>query len=271
MLQLNAFELRPVVFENAYRRLNECTRFELLGKGRSGAIAVDCGEPFESSNGWPIVRTTTQYSNPSQLFCSAHYELRDAIRAAFDDPTLQFNNCMVELYEPSYRKMGFHSDQSLDLSPDSFICLFSCYENDSNHPADYRKLVIQEKASGHISERVLSQCSAVLFSISSNQSHLHKIILDSQKAKNRWIGVTFRLSKTFVRELQGEENAVHFMHNARPMRLASSEEMRQMFHLKGQENANQDGPFEFPEALDYTISKSDFLEPVPFPFSEQRT
>lgn len=40
--------------------------------------------------------------------------------------------------------------------------------------------------------------SIIIFSTKTNKHHKHKIILDNMSDDSEWMGVTFRLSKTFV-------------------------------------------------------------------------
>ena len=130
---------------------------------------------------------------------------------------------MIEIYEPSYTKMGFHTDQSQDLEEDSFIVLCSFYEKDLE--TEYRKLVVENKETKETQTILLEHGSAVLFSAQANFRHLHKIILDNQKAKHRWLGVTFRLSKTFVQVTNSGQ--VLLLPKGNPLRLANDVERKQ--------------------------------------------
>lgn len=244
----NDFQKRIVKFNDAFERLLACTKFAEadVAKGRKGAIAVR----LDSEGRVPIVRTTTVYSCGPQTFSETLHALCEAISKAFFP--LKFNNAMVELYDVTYRKMGFHTDQSQDLEAGSFICLFSCYEGNSSNASDFRKLVVQNKASKACFELQLDQCSAILFSTEANFRHVHKIILDSPKAKSRWIGVTLRLSKTFVKDGVLPDGTL--------LRVADAEERKTIFHLKSQENAT-DGEFVYP-SVSFTISPSDLMNPI---------
>jgi len=232
---------------------------ETVAKGRKGATIVN---PL--SDLIPIVRTTTRYVNPVQLFNSAHYQLIESLNNHLKantvclktiNETLQFNNAMVEIYDSGYRKMGFHSDQALDLAENSYICLFSCYENNSNHPNDLRQLKIQNKTTKENSEITLQHNSVVLFSTTTNQQFLHKIVLDSINATNRWLGLTFRLSKTFIKFVA---EIPILQTNQQILRLATDEEKKTFHKCKGCENTQCD--FCYPE-INYTISLSD-LKPI---------
>lgn len=237
---------------DAFARLSTAITFEALGKGRAGAVVVECDR-----GAVPIVRTTTSYALPAQRFCDIHALLCTEIRRAFDDPRLAFNNAMCEVYDEAYCKMGFHSDQGQDLQPGSFIALFSCYSDDEPAEGDLRKLVVQNKATAACRAVTLDPCSVVLFSTESNARHLHKIVLDSaphmRTKKTRWLGVTLRLSKTFVTyDVRGA-----WLQDGRALRLANLEERRRVYALKGQENAT-DAVFVYSD-VDYTISPSDLL------------
>jgi hypothetical protein len=204
------------------------------------------------------MRTTTKYQNPAQSFVSFHYELMQAIQQTFKEKysieNVKFKNALIEIYDDTYRKMGFHTDQSLDLAEESFICLFSCYENASTNPLDTRKLIVQNKATKEISTILLEHNSAVLFSTSSNHAHVHKIILDSNGvAKNKWLGVTLRLSKTFVTFVDG----MPLLPNGNVLRVASASERNEFYRHKSKENA-QDGTYLYLD-IDYTISESDLM------------
>jgi hypothetical protein len=219
---------------------NVCTRAD----GRKGGILVN------NTDLVPIVRTTTIYKEPAQKFLQIHYDIMNKIKEKCK-MDVEFNNAMIEIYNPSYRKMGFHTDQALDLQDNSFICLFSCYENESNN--NWRKLKIKNKITGKNSEVLLENNSAVLFSTSTNKKHLHKIVLESNTAKNRWLGITFRLSKTFVKFIDG---VPHIYPGDKILRVANLNERKEFYKCKGKENAIVE--YVYPE-IDYTISESDIM------------
>ncbi len=177
---------------NKFDDLSKSINLENIIGGRKGAVLVDCKNDLI-----PIVRTTTAYNKPVQRFLPIHCEIIKNIKKTHN---LEFNNALIEIYGSSYRKMGYHSDQSLDLVNDSYICLFSHYNDPST--IGKRKLVIKEKVSGATSEIILDHNSAVLFSVSTNSKWMHKIILDKQ-TDNLWLGITFRLSKTFIKFVDG--------------------------------------------------------------------
>lgn len=240
---------------NLFESLEKSINFENIAKGRKGAVLVNYKNDLV-----PIIRTTTPYNNPVQPFLPIHYDIMDNIRKKFKKNML-FNNAMVEIYDSNYHTMKFHTDQALDLEEKSYICLFSCYENVSNNPLDIRKLQVKNKTTNESFEVSLDNNSAVLFSTSDNHNHLHKIILDqsnqSRKRKtnspNQWLGITFRLSKTFIK-------FVHNIPNIYPtnqiLRLANSEEKKEFYKYKANENSSCQ--YTYPE-INYTISKSDML------------
>ena len=222
---------------NMFDVLSNNINFEDTGKGRKGAVLVN-----DNNDLVPIVRTTTNYNHPVQRFLPIHYDLMDKAKGKAKED-LKFNNAMVEIYDSTYHKMRFHTDQSLDLEENSYICIYSCYENGSNNSSDIRKLIIKNKTTQKLSEILMENNSIVLFSTSTNQEHLHKIILESndkgsETSKNRWLGLTFRLSKTFIKfidqkpYLDFEENKI--------LRIATNSEKGEFLRCKGKENSSTD-------------------------------
>lgn len=144
------FYLKYQLDENDYDifdQLSSSVILESIVNGRVGGNIVDFKD---NSSLIPIVRTTTVYNNPSQQMKPIHYELIDKIKKVTNIKNLEFNNALVEMYDMQYRNMGFHTDQSLDLEDDSYICIFSCYKNGYD-PSSQRKLVIQNKTNNLIS------------------------------------------------------------------------------------------------------------------------
>jgi len=245
----------------SFTSLKESIDFEDVCKGRKGAILVN---PVNESI--PIVRTTTNYATPVQQFTEKHYKLikiiKNVIKASRDENesefTIDFNNAMIEIYDSIYHKMGFHTDQSLDLQDDSYICLFSCYEKPPINP---RKLKIQNKTTKECSEVVLNNNSIAVFSTKTNHHHIHKIVLDNylKEPDNKWLGITFRLSKTFVNFIDGKPHFSGSKSNlaGKELRIASHSEKKEFYKHKSNENA-QNGVYEYPE-IDYTISQSDLM------------
>lgn len=215
-----------------------CVPLENICKGRLGSVLV---QPDGSNI--PIVRTTTVYEK-SQIFKPIHLKIIDDISKITNT---SFNNALIEIYDDSYCNMGFHSDQALDLADNSYICLFSCYETE---PTNYRKLKIQNKKTKELSEVILENNSVVLFSTKTNREYLHKIVLEKH-SNTRWLGITFRLSKTFVNFIDGKPYV-----NDKLLRLATDEEKKEFFKLKNRENID----CEKPPDIEYTISGSDLKQ-----------
>ena len=230
--------------EDIFQKLSEANAFETFSNGRQGAIIAD-----RTEDGWlPIVRSTSSYSRPSQDFAIVHLELAHKIKEAIGDETCFFNNAMVEIYQPSDRKMKYHSDLSLDLSCSSYIALFSCYEKGTS--ASPRQLLIKSKATNLESKIDLEHNSVVVFSVATNGAYLHKIVGGNCSIEDgKWLGVTFRQSKTFIREQVGQQV---FQTTGRTLRKAAEDEKLAFFKHKSKENAEIG--YIYPE-IDYTLSE----------------
>jgi hypothetical protein len=239
------FEVTGISFEE----ISETILFLILGaehitNGRVGSNLVDVRNDLI-----PLVRTTTIYTRPHQKFLPIHYHLINKIREISGIDNLQFNNAMIEIYDYRYRTMGYHTDISLDLEPDSYICLFSCYLSST----DIRKLIIKSKETGERSEILLTPNSCVLFSVETNSKYVHKIILDTVKDESdKWLGITFRLSKTMIRFIEG---VPHFQ-NGGVLCIAEEHDRKDFFKHKGSEN--QIVNYQWPEVV-YTLNASDML------------
>ncbi|MFI1105084.1 hypothetical protein [Streptomyces melanogenes] len=236
---------------DTFTELSASVHWEDAGKGRRGAVLTKIDE----ASGVPLVRTTTQYSNPAQRFQAVHERLAQRIQERAALP-VGFNNALIESYTNAYTTMGSHSDQALDLADESFIAVFSCYQHPEATPP--RKLIFEPKGSdGEKFEIPLAHNSVVMFSVDLNRRLRHKIVLDTcvQAADNQWLGVTFRTSKTFVRFHDGQP------HLAQGVRLTSADEeqRREFYQLRRRENKETD--FIYP-LLTYTISESDLMPPV---------
>lgn len=238
---------------DVFQKLNEFVKFEVVTKGRLGCILVN------NANKVPIVRTTTKYNDPAQLFTDIHYEIIDAIKKAFVDVNLEFNNAMLETYNSEYFSMGFHSDQALDLDPNSYICLFSCY-NIIPDQKNTRILRIKNKESNEQIDIMLEHNSVVIFSTETNKKYLHKIILPTNEGDNGvvWTGLTLRMSKTFV---QFHNNVPYIINDntnvpLAPLALATDNETKEFY--KQRSNENKLTNFEYSQ-INFTISKSDLL------------
>lgn len=259
---------RPVI--SFFRQLEESATVEPLGKGRSGAIFVK--PAADDENAIPIVRTTTGYQCAAQRMTELHEQIIIDLKKVSAIEHLTFNNAMFELYTSSYRKMRYHCDQALDLEPKSYIAIFSCY-NSTPSLAETRTLLIKDKLTNNVREIKMENNSIVLFSVETNQKFLHKIILSgsdgnnehghdkssgsSKKEECKWIGLTFRLSKTIVKHLvnkSGQETRCRI--GDREFYLANEQQRIDFLRLRSQENEFVD--FEYPP-IDYTISPSDLL------------
>lgn len=248
-------------FKPTFQELEASAQMEDIGNinGRRGAILVSCNDhAVPVVPAVPVVRTTTSYNNPSQYFSSIHYKLIASIQRNKSVPVpMLFNNAMIEVYDFNYRKMKYHSDQALDLEQDSWICIYSCYNNEKCS----RSLAIKNKSLGECSKIELTHGSIILFSTSTNKDYLHKIILNQKKGQeeNKWLGITFRLSKTFI---QFKNSLPYFISNDKLMTLANSKEEQEFIKTKSRENhVNSDMSPIWPE-INYTFSPGDLLPPA---------
>ena len=207
----------------------------------------------------PIVRTTSKYDMPAQHFSPIHKEIAQHIKTVSGINGLQLNHATCEIYDYQYRTMKYHTDQALDIAPSSYICLFSCY--DDEREAHLRYLKIKSKETNEESVIELSHNSCVLFSDAVNQAHVHKIeaLGSGSTAGGRWMGLTFRQSKTFVEFTDGVPRLVG---KDVELRMASEEQQRKFYRLKGMENSSMDHTY--PD-IEYTISKSDLMPLGPSP------
>lgn len=246
-----------------FHRLSTSIYFEEVGKGRKGNHLVDIGD-----NGIPLVRTTSKYYHPAHRFSNVHHSIVNSIKnvakskqdlASLD---LSFNNALIEIYDRNYFKMGYHSDQCLDLDTDSYIALFSCYERPKElSKSNLRKLKVKNKTTDETFEFSLDHHSVILFSVSTNSNFRHKIVLDTSSKQgltavdNKWLGITFRQSKTFIQF----KNGLPYFANGEALTVADENQQRAFYKLRGQENKSIH--FEYPE-IAYTLSKSDVLMPI---------
>ncbi len=235
---------------NPFDELFASVCFEELGKGRKGVVLV---KP-DDERCIPLVRTTSKYRNPSQLFRPVHETLAQQIQqmASIEQG---FNNALIETYTNVYTTMGSHSDQALDLAENSYIALFSCYQHPENAE---RKLIVESKEID--SEKLaipLKHNTVIVFSVEANRRFKHKIVLEgsTKTPDNQWLGVTFRTSKTFV---SFREDIPYLPDNVQ-LTLANDEQTQEFYRLRGKENKRVD--FTYPPVA-YTISKSDLCEPV---------
>lgn len=235
--------------DDIFNQLVKSIEFENITKGRKAANIIKYQD-----NLIPLVRTTTKYNKPVQQFLPIHQDLIKKIKNISDIPYIDFNNGLVEIYTNEYRTMGYHSDQALDLELNSFICIYSCYTNPSKY--DCRSLVVKNKLSGIITNINLIHNSVVVFSTQTNSQHLHKIILETNSYQDtKWLGITLRLGKTFIKFI---DELPYFYKTNRILRLCvSKEEQKEFYKLRSLENQNMD--FSYPQ-LDITISPSDLVD-----------
>lgn len=267
--------LKRVIDTNLrFKQFKESIEFEDICKGKKGAILVKCKYTKDSERVIiPIVRTTTKYKRPVQEFSVYIDELIDNVKRELSNElsnSIEFNNAMVEIYDSMYSKMGYHTDQALDLYPNSYICIFSCYEYPSQLTNnDIRKLRIKNKKTNEESEILLENDSIVIFSTETNKYCLHKIILDNNcnnckyNYSNRWLGITLRLSKTNI-VFNKFDNIPYILNDSnyssnnemKRLRIANEEERKEFYKYKKEENNSID--YEYPD-IDYTISESDLM------------
>ncbi len=234
------------LIDNLFNELSKTTNFENITNGRNGAVLVN------NNNIIPIVRTTTKYNNPAQLFSPIHYNIIDKIKTTTNKLNLDFNNALIEIYNNDYKSMGEHSDQALDLADNSYICLFSCYNNPL--AKNIRTLKIKNKVTNETLEIELNHNSIVLFSLETNSKHLHKIILDNHIINdNEWLGITFRLSKTFIKFI----NEIAYFNNTDIiLKIASNDESKEFYKCRSLENKSINYVW---HNIHYTINPSDLI------------
>lgn len=254
--------------DNLFEQLAVGTEFEHITDGRVGAVVADFKDNFI-----PLVRTTTKYEKPTQKFTNLHYELVERIKRFSAKPDLKLNNALIEIYDDNYRKMGFHSDQALDLEDDSYIAVYSCYKNPMKSAVNPRKLVVKKKVPKGESSKCfkidMHHDTVILFSTKTNREHLHKIVLEGNKFdENKWLGMTFRLSKTFVQNIIMKEHEPLCSYScisttnkgvyrgALYFTQATEREAHEFYKLRSKENKTVD--FEYP-LITYTISPSDLI------------
>lgn len=247
--------------KDLFKELLESADFENVAKGRIGNHLVKVGE-----QGVPIVRTTTMYKIPANNFSAIHNQIIESLNIENENgdknlPLLDFDNALIEVYDCNYTTMKYHSDQSMDLEADSYIGLFTCYENPNElTEKNIRKLKLKDRITDEEFEISLTHNSVVLFSLATNSKFLHKIILESVPSTkrlekdNKWLGITFRKSKTFI---QFKDNLAYFS-DGELLTLANEDQKRDFFKLRGQENSVLN--FTYPK-LSYTLSVGDIILP----------
>lgn len=248
--------------KNLFSELLDSVSFEDVAKGRIGNHLVKISE-----KGIPIVRTTTIYNIPAHNFSSIHNKIVESVNKTIKSstlnqlPLLDFNNALIEVYDFNYATMKYHSDQCMDLEIDSYIGLFTCYENPEKlTEKNLRKLKLKDKTTSEEFDILLTHNSIVLFSLSTNTKFLHKIILESVpslkklESDNKWLGITFRKSKTFI----AFNNGFPQFSTGELLQLADEDQKAEFFKLRGNENSVTN--FVYPK-LSYTLSVGDTLVP----------
>jgi hypothetical protein len=230
--------------DDIFNQLLDATHLEYLDSSRRSAVLVDV-----SDQGVPLVRTTTAYKQPAQHFRPIHKHIREQIVATVGP--LKFNNALCEVYDDNYRSMGYHSDQAQDLAGNSFIAIFSCYDQ----PTNLRLLQIKDKRTYITYSIPLPDQSVVLFSLDTNRYFMHKIILPRCNQSNHWLGLTFRLSKTMV----NYDNGKAFFTNGNELTLATEAERHLLYQYRHAENNKID--YTYPP-ITFTLSASDLLPPI---------
>lgn len=240
--------------DNLFAELSSNIEFENTGKGRLGNILVDV-----NNSSIPLVRSTARFNIPAHNFLNVHHRIINLVNDKLQkNSKIDFNNALIEIYDSSYKKMQYHSDHSLDLAENSFIGLFSCYENPNQLEENHiRKLKVRNKTTGNESDILLTHNSFVLFSLQTNSEFQHKIILDSKTqpiTENRWLGITFRTSKTFIQFKDG----LPYLSNGVELKLANKNQRKAFYTMRMKENESTD--FLYPK-IDFTISNADTIFP----------
>lgn len=239
---------------NIFSCLLHSCEFENIIEGRVGANLAVIEDGLI-----PLVRTTTNYQKPIQKFQPIHHKIINKIKEKLtkvnENHDFQINNALIEMYDSKYWKMGFHSDQSLDLDKNSYIYIYSCYEYPQKKSS--RKFVMQDKKSKICTDITMIHDSVIVFSTKTNKEYVHKIILDEMEInnENRWIGVTFRLSQTFIKF---DDNTPYILPHNIVLKFGNEDEKKEFLKLKGKENSKID--FNYP-AIYFTISHGDLLIP----------
>lgn len=232
----------PYTFDDMYSH----TLLEDICPGRKGGVLVETGNVPEITN---IVRTTTKYSNPPCLFNDRHIHIKEEIEGELKT---HFNNALVEVYTEQYRKMGYHSDQALDLDDSGVIAIFSLYKNEDS---PNRCLVVKNKLYKTVRRISLENKSVLFFTTEENETHFHKIIRETNVEDQEWFGMTLRLSKRFI---TFADNSV--LLEGKQLEYKPSE--TGFFKLRSFENKSVG--FSYP-SINYTLSFSDLRYPIVYP------
>lgn len=237
-------DFRTFVIKTNFKTLTDIRFESTKTKGRQGTVLVQ-----PDKRGTPIVRMTDSFTTPTQQFPLAYSKLNQQIQE-IGNLGIPFNNALVETYTNEYAKMGFHSDLALDLDEKSTIAVVSCYQYPERQTL--RKLIVEPKNGQPSFEIPLAHNSVVIFSVATNSQYRHKIVLDSKQAKiteeNTWLGITFRVSKTFITDAHFEDGT--------PLTLADDVQRQTFYTLRGKENRETNFSYPF---WPYTLSPQDLL------------
>lgn len=238
--------------DNTYDILSKSCEFEQSNKGRQGAILVNNIQDI------PIIRSTTNYTNPAQLFGDIHHKLVEYISNITKS---EYNNAMIEQYTSEYSKMKFHSDMALDINPDSHICIYSCYKNADDNAStqtnlQHRRLIVKDKLTNEISEHELKNNSIIWFSANINSRYTHKIV-----GTGDWLGITLRLSKTYIHFIN---DIPYFRDTSARLTIATESEKIDLFKKRSIENKTINKSIDsiYGNINNITLSNSDCLLPV---------
>ena len=264
MLEKNGFyQFSLPLEETLFASLSNSVVFEDVGKGRKGNHLVKI-----SDKGIPLVRTTTKYTIPAHDFSNIHNDIaahiENTVKNSDTIPFVNtaFNNALIEIYNSEYTKMKYHSDQCLDIALNSFIALFSCYEKpDEVSKHVLRKLKVRDKTTFKEFEFLLENNSVVFFSVATNSKFQHKIVLEPVHGKkeiipdNRWLGITFRTSKTLIHFKEGKP----YFSDGTLLELGNEVQRKNFYITRGEENRSMN--FEYP-TMKYTLSEADLMLPI---------
>ena len=189
--------------------------FENIAKGRKGAIVVDT-----NNDDIPIVRSTTSYKLKPEFFNDNHKHLIHQIKKI---KNIELNNAMIECYDNTYKTMGYHSDQELDLADNSYICIYTAIGN--------RQLKIKSKETNVETEVHMKPNTLIIFDLNFNRKHLHKIELGN--FNDKWIGITLRKSKTYIRYI---DEIAYFVETGEIVEVANDIQKKEYYKLRSLEN-----------------------------------
>jgi len=245
----NTFNLNfevPSLFEE----LEKSSVFEPVAKGRKTANVY-----MEEKDGLiPIVRTTTCYKNPLQKMKPRHVEIVHKINEQYPNQVYRSNNAMIEVYTQPYTKMGWHSDQALDLYPYSYIGVFVCCNNPNSTNPPLLLVKPKDGNDGSVQEIPMNHHSAIVFSTEFNSTHLHRITLQCSP-REEWMFITFRYS---LRLIYFKNEIPYFDRDDTPLVLANETQKKEFYREKKMENTNSRWEY---IPISYTVSPSDLIHP----------